>query len=487
MLYRQKFDTFIRKYENIGYITNKADFSDRVCNESGAVFLLALSREPQSLEELLNKIIVAFNDVTIEDIRQDVVDFYRILEEDGFIVSGETPEELDKKDIRFSYFQLEPKTVKENFTPKLPRAEETTQFFFDEYFKQHPHLMNLQMELTSRCNERCIHCYIPHECKNTDIKPELFYSVLDQCREMCVLELTLSGGEPMLHPQFLEFVKTAKNYDFSLNILSNLTLLNDEIVNVLKISRISSVQTSLYSMIPEIHDKITTIPGSWQKTYDGIMKLVENDIPIQISCPVMKQNKDSFSGVLRFGDKLRVRVQINYSIMAKCDNTTENLENRLSVDEVGDVIEMILKDGEKYKNLTTTDDYFKQCAEYKKDPEGIVCGVGISSICMVANGGVYPCAGWQNCVCGNLYEKSLKDIWENSPKINWLRNLRNKDFKECADCKNQLFCSMCMVRNANENPDGDPLKINRHFCDAVAKNREIVDKWAIEYQEKHKK
>ena len=487
MLYRQKFDTFIRKYENIGYITNKADFSDRVCNESGAVFLLALSREPQSLEELLNKIIVAFNDVTIEDIRQDVIDFYRILEEDGFIVSGETPEELDKKDIRFSYSQLEPKTVKENFTPKLPRAEETTQFFFDEYFKQHPHLMNLQMELTSRCNERCIHCYIPHECKNTDIKPELFYSVLDQCREMCVLELTLSGGEPMLHPQFLEFVKTAKNYDFSLNILSNLTLLNDEIVNVLKISRISSVQTSLYSMIPEIHDKITTIPGSWQKTYDGIMKLVENDIPIQISCPVMKQNKDSFSGVLRFGDKLRVRVQINYSIMAKCDNTTENLENRLSVDEVGDVIEMILKDGEKYKNLTMTDDYFKQCAEYKKDPEGIVCGVGISSICMVANGNVYPCAGWQNCVCGNLYEKSLKDIWKNSPKINWLRNLRNKDFKECADCKDQLFCAMCMVRNANENPDGDPLKLNRHFCDAVAKNREIVDKWAIEYQEKHKK
>ena len=63
-------------------------------------------------------------------------------------------------------------------------------------------------------------------------------------------------------------------------------------------------------------------------------------------------------------------------------------------------------------------------------------------------------AGWQNYVCGNLYKKSSKDIWKNSPKINWLRNLRNKDFKECADCKDQLFCAMYMVRNANENPEG---------------------------------
>ena len=487
MLYRQKFDTFIRKYENVGYISNKADFSDRVCNESGAVFLLVLSREPQTLEELLNKIIVAFNDVTIDDIRQDVIDFYRILEEDNFIVSGETAEELDKKDHRFSYSQLEPKTVKGNFTPKLPRAEETTQYFLDEHFKQHPHLTNLQIELTSRCNERCIHCYIPHECKNTDIKPELFYSVLDQCREMGLLSLNLSGGEPMLHPQFLEFFKAAKNYDFSLNVLSNLTLLTDEIVDAMRSSRISSVQTSLYSMVPEIHDKITTIPGSWQKTYDGIMKLVKNDIPLQISCPVMKQNKEGLSDVFRFGDKLKVRVVTDYNIMAKYDNTTENLENRLSVDEVGEVIETLLKDDIDYQDLVIRDDYFKKCAEYKKDPEGIVCGVGVASICMVANGNVYPCAGWQNCVCGNLCDESLKNIWENSPKINWLRSLRNKDFKECADCKDQLFCAMCMVRNANENPDGDPLKLNRHFCDAVAKNREIVDRWAKEYQEKHKK
>ncbi len=486
MFYKQRFNTFIRKYENIGYITNKSDFCDRVCNESGAVFLLALSREPQTLENLLNKIIVAFNDVTIEDIRQDVIDFYRILEEDGFIISGENLEELYRKDVPFSYSKFK-KNTREISVPNMPRKENTPKFFIDEHFKSHPHLTNFQIELTSRCNERCLHCYIPHEYKNTDIEPKLFYSVLEQCNEIGLLGLTFSGGEPMLHPRFLDFFKAAKKYDFSLNILSNLTLLNDEIVTEMKSSRIASVQTSLYSMIPEIHDKITTIPGSWQKTYDGILKLVENDIPLQISCLIMKQNKDSWSDVIKFANELNVKMGIEYNIMAKYDHSIDNLENRLSVEEVGEVVETLLQEESTYRQRIINENYSKKISEYKKDPEGILCNACITSICMVANGNVYPCAGWQNCVCGNLYEETLKEIWEKSPKIKWLRSLRNKDFKECANCKEQLFCSMCLVKNANENPDGDPLKINRHFCAAVAKNREIVDRWAIEYQGKHKK
>ncbi|WP_461251971.1 radical SAM protein, partial [Treponema sp. R8-4-B8] len=55
-----------------------------------------------------------------------------------------------------------------------------------------------------------------------------------------------SGGEPMLHPQFCDFLRKAKDYDFSVNILTNLTLLNDEIIAEMKNNRLSSVQVSLY-------------------------------------------------------------------------------------------------------------------------------------------------------------------------------------------------------------------------------------------------
>jgi sulfatase maturation enzyme AslB (radical SAM superfamily) len=313
MLYRQKFDTFIRRYGDIGYITNKSDFGDRVVNAAGAVFLAALSRKAQSLDALTVKIAQSFAGVDIETLKKDAAEFYAMLEEDGFIVSGNTGEELDRKDARFSYAALEPKTIKNDFTPVLPRAEKTTQEFLEGHFMDRPCLTSIQIELTSKCNERCVHCYIPHENKTADIDEALFYDVLDQCRDMGLLNLTLSGGEPLLYRHFLDSLRKAKEYDFSITILSNLTLLNDEIVAEMKANRLSSVQVSLYSMNPEIHDGITKMPGSFVKTRDAILRLVENDTPLQISCPAMKQNKNDYVDVLNWAYKHKCRALTDYN------------------------------------------------------------------------------------------------------------------------------------------------------------------------------
>ncbi len=331
MLYKQKFDTFIRQYDDIGYICSKADFGDRIVDTVGAMFLNALSREGQSLEILVEKIAKNFVDADIDTLTQDAKEFYAMLEADGFIVSGETEEELSKKDTHFTYNTLAPKTIKEDFTPIIQRATKSTQEYLDKHFAGKPHLTSLQIELTSKCNERCVHCYIPHENKITDITPELYYSVLEQCKEMGLLTLTLSGGEPMLHKNFLDFLRKAQEYDFSVNILTNLTLLTDEIVEEMKKNRLSSVQVSLYSMNPAIHDEITQMKGSFEKTKNAILKLVENDIPLQISCPTMKQNKNCYVDVINWAKKLKVRAVSDYIMMAKYDHTTDNLDNRLSL------------------------------------------------------------------------------------------------------------------------------------------------------------
>jgi radical SAM protein with 4Fe4S-binding SPASM domain len=475
MLYRQKFDTFIRHYDDVGYIVNKSDFNDRVIDSVGSVFLSALSRKGQSLDELTAKIAPCFIDVDIETLRNDATDFYTMLEEDSFIVSGKNEAEMEVKDKRFSYFTLEPKTVKKDFTPIIRRADKSTHEFLDEHFKNKPYLTSFQIELTSRCNERCVHCYIPHENKTSDIEPQLFYNVLDQCRDMGLLNITLSGGEPMLHPLFCNFLSKAKEYDFSITILSNLTLLNDEIIAEMKANRLSSVQVSLYSMKPEIHDSITLINGSFEKTKNAILKLIENDIPLQVSCPTMKQNKNCYADVMNWAHKHKCRALSDYIMMARYDNTTGNLDNRLSLDEVEKVInDIIANDTEYQKEMLTTDIYAEETRDISND---IVCGVGVSTICMVANGNVYPCSGWQNYICGKVKKTSLCEIWENSPKVNYLRGLRKKDFPECVKCPDKNFCAMCMVRNANENPDGNPLKINKHFCKVAALNRKIVRNW----------
>jgi radical SAM protein with 4Fe4S-binding SPASM domain len=461
---------------------------------AGAVFLTALSREPKSLNELTAKIAQSFVGVDGETLKKDAAEFYAALEEDGFIVSGETPQELDRKDTRFSYsafsgdVSLEPKTIRKDFTPVIMRAAKSTQEFLDEHFKDRPHLTSLQIELTSRCNEHCVHCYIPHENKIADIDGTLFYDVLDQCRDMGLLNLTLSGGEPLLHRHFPSFLHKAKDYDFSINILSNLTLLNDEIITEMKANRLSSVQVSLYSMKAEIHDAIMKMPGSFVKTHDTILKLIENDIPLQISCPAMKQNKDSYVDVLHWVQEHRVRAVTDYIMMARYDHTTGNLDNRLFLDEVEKVINDIIANDIEYQNEVSGDDFEER--DLRDRSNDIVCGVCVSSLCMVANGNIYPCAGWQDYVCGNVREAPLREIWENSPKVKYLRSLRKKDFPKCVKCPDKSFCAMCMVRNANENQKlsrvgtvGDPLKINEHFCKVAALDRKIVLDWKAKLQE----
>jgi len=480
MLYRQKFDTFIRTYEDVGYITNRSNFKDHVTDKSGAIFLKAISRVPKGLRELVGEIVGAYRNADPIVVEQDVKGFFKLLEEDGFIVSGKTPEELDRKDIRFSYSELKPKTARKDFSPEIFRADKGTQDYLENHFKNSPQLTQFQIELTNRCNERCLHCYIPHESKIDDIAPSLFYNVLDQCREMGVLSLTLSGGEPMLHPNFIEFLQKAKEYDFAINVLSNLTLLNDEIIAEMKANRLSSVQVSLYSLSGDIHDSITQLPGSFVKTRNAILKLIENDIPLQISCPVMKQNKKCYVDVVKWAEENKVRAVSDYIMMGRYDHTTSNLDNRLSLEEVGDIINDIIDNDPDYKERLVEADFSE--VEKKDISDKILCGVCISTICMVANGNIYPCAGWQNYVCGSVAEQPLKEIWEKSEKIQYLRGLRKKDIPECIDCDDRHFCAVCMVRNANEDPDGNPLKINRHFCKVAALNRKIVLDWKAKLQ-----
>ena len=482
MFFKQKSNVIFRNYESFGYISDNRNFGytqtnnngnhigDKILSESGAVFMSVLNRKPQSLDELAKKINKQFTDVNIATIKNDAKEFYCILEQDGFIVSGETFQKCDEKETRFSYKALEPKIIKKDSSWTIVHLEKSTQEFFEEYFKGKPQLTNLHIEITSKCNERCIHCYIPHDNKVSRIEPGLFYDVLKQCKNMRLLHLTLSGGEPMLHKNFCDFLRKCKESDFSVNVLSNLTLINDEIIKEMRANPLLCVQTSLYSMNPDIHDEITQIKGSFEKTKNAILKLIENDIPLQISCPILKQNKNCYGEVIKWAKKHNIHVGDDYVIIARYNHTTQNLDCRLSINEIKEMID------DKIANDSNYLEQIEMAAEKKKNitSNDFVCSVCHSSVCIAYNGNVYPCAGWQDYVVGNVKETSLNDIWDNSEKVQYLRGLRNQDFSECIQCSDKEFCTMCMVRNANENPQGDPLAVNKYFCNIAKLNREIV-------------
>jgi radical SAM protein with 4Fe4S-binding SPASM domain len=180
---------------------------------------------------------------------------------------------------------------------------------------------------------------------------------------------------------------------------------------------------------------------------------------------------------LKWANEHKVRAETDFIMMARYDHTTDNLDNRMSLDEVGKIIIDIIKNNSFYQEELLKTNF--ETTESRNTDNDIVCGVCVDSICMIANGNVYPCAGWQDYICGNVLETPLKEIWEKSPKVLYLRSLRKRDFPECISCVDNAFCAMCMVRNANENSEGDPLIINKHFCKVAALNRKIVLDWIL--------
>ena len=223
-------------------------------------------------------------------------------------------------------------------------------------------------------------------------------------------------------------------------------------------------------MNPSIHDEITQMKGSFEKTKNAILRLVENDIPLQISCPIMKQNKNCYDDVIKWAEKHKIQVGADSVIIASYSHTSQNLNCRLTINEIKEVI------NSKIANDATYLEQMEMDAEEKKQitTNDVICSVCHSSICIADNGNVYPCAGWQDYVVGNIKETSLQDIWDNSKKVQYLRGLHKKDFPKCIQCIDKEYCTMCMVRNANENPKGDPLVVNEHFCNTAKLNRQIM-------------
>ena len=143
-----------------------------------------------------------FEGIDKNELKKDAIEFYGNFVSDGFLNQAIS---LDKfVESGFSYSTLEGKLAYSNLKPQL---EEASSGFLREYFKSTPCLHTFHIELTSKCNERCIHCYIPHESKTTDIDCDLMAETLKQCKSMNVMTLIFSGGEPMLHPHFCGFLR----------------------------------------------------------------------------------------------------------------------------------------------------------------------------------------------------------------------------------------------------------------------------------------
>jgi len=426
---------------------------EKYVSESGAVMLSTLSKIPQHIDDIVESLTQIFVGVEYNTLKRDTVDFFQRFVEEGYLSLGKTFDACQDQEIAGTLEQSDEGMVRTSI-----RAEDCTK----DLFSPNDLLRSIHIEIASVCNERCVHCYIPHECKDKMIAPDLFYRILEEGREMNIINVTLSGGEPLLHRNFLGFLARCRELDLSVNVLSNLTLLTDNLVSEMKKNPLLSVQTSLYSMDPSVHDSITKIEGSFEKTKSGLLQLYSAGIPLQISCPVMKQNKDSFLDVMRWGREHHIAVAVEPVIFAAYDRSGNNLVNRLTLEEVGEAVDKQLPEG-----------YADVLYEVAKEKEALtgenpICSICRYNFCVSAEGNVFPCVGWQTNIIGNLNRQTIREIWETSEKIQELRQIKRGQFPKCVTCEDRGYCTVCMMCNSNENLDGDAFRVNDFHCKAAA-------------------
>lgn len=461
MYYKIKDSILFRQYGEYGYITDNSMFGYRnlsdttsspgeeYVSESGAVMLSVLNKSPQHINTIIEKLLNIFVGVEIDELKQDTIEFFDLFVDAGFLDCGETFNECnDKRDVRAEEIQdiesINSTLVSNNCSKNI--------------FSQNDLLRSLHVEIANECNERCVHCYIPHKYKTKMIAPDLFYRIIEEGREMNIINVTLSGGEPLLHKNIIGFLKKCRELDLSVNVLTNLTVLNDEIVNEMKKNPLLSVQTSIYSMDSSIHDSITKVKGSLEKTVKALLSLKNAGIPLQISCPTMKQNQDTFYDVISFGKENDISVAVDYVIFGAYDHSNCNLVNRLSLEEV-----------ELAFDKQISDEYIDSLFDEAKEKNALtgqapICSICRYYICISADGNVFPCIGWQENVIGNLNRQTLREIWESSDDIQRLRQVKRENFPKCVECDDRGYCNVCMMSNSNENKDGDAFKINDFHC-----------------------
>ena len=352
MKYRLSKHSFIRAFGMYGYIFSNLTKHDRVYTESGKYFLKTITRTPRDFEDGLNELLELFKDADKDEISKDYKEFLEDLAQDHYIVIGDNEKELNNNEIGFTYTIDNPKTLARDFldVDRTDKTKESNELL-SAYFRDNPMIYNFQIEITSKCNERCIHCYIPHENKTKDIEPSLFYNTLDQLAEHGTLTLTISGGECFLHKNIDDFLRYAKKKDFSINILTNATMISDTQIDLIKELDVSLVQVSVYSMIPEIHDAITKLPGSFKRTTETIKKMVKKDVPVQVSCPVMKINREGYKDVLKWANDLKMKAYTDYVMMGKTDGTDDNLAERINLTETKLLLKDIIEFDKDYLDL----------------------------------------------------------------------------------------------------------------------------------------
>lgn len=290
------------------------------------------------------------------------------------------------------------------------------------------------IDLTYKCNLNCIHCYVKKEpLKELDTKS--VKEILNQLASAGTLNLVLSGGEIFLRQDLLEILKHAREKHFAIRILTNGTLIDEIIADKLADLYLDKIAISIFSMKPEIHDNITSTPGSLNKALNAIILLKERDLPIRINFTVLNKNFSELKKVYEFSNKIGTDFKTEYEITPQLDGNPLPKKYQASTNDIKNLISYMLKN-------SAIEDNSDSLHHFSDDFYDYLCLAGHNSLYISPYGDVYPCVQFP-LNCGNLNQRSLKDIWYNSSNLKKIISLRMSKLPHCSKCDLIDFCRYC--------------------------------------------
>lgn len=294
--------------------------------------------------------------------------------------------------------------------------------------------LSVQFDLTYRCNERCVHCYLDHD-DHGELTTREVKDVLDQLAAAGTLFLVFSGGELLLRTDFFELLEYARALRFDVKIKTNALLIKEAEAIRIRDLGVRQVQISIYSHRPEIHDAITKVAGSLDRSVAAIRFLKAQGLRVIIANVLMRQNVADYPGVQTLARELGVEFTLDPTITPKMDGDPSVLALRIPTTQLLRVFTDKSLVGEPVALPPAGD----------VDPDSLddtPCSAGHTACYVSPYGDIYPCVQFP-LPSGNLRRERFDDVWRHSQQLEEVRAIRIRDLPTCSVCSLQLNCTRC--------------------------------------------
>lgn len=307
------------------------------------------------------------------------------------------------------------------------------------------------LELTTSCNLKCVHCYLgPQEEQRKKRSQEMSTArvkeVIDEIAANGCLNLTITGGDPMVRKDFPEIYRHARERGLLVTVFCDGILVTDAIVELFQEYPPTKVDVSMYGASAQVYETVTRVPGSFPKFLRGLDRLHAGGVPYALKTVMMSINKDELPAMRAFAEARGVGFRVDSAIFPCLPNHDhEPLDLRV---EPREAIELELSDPRQLERWVDYTDRHQPAASDKL----YTCGAGVTNFYIDPLGYAAPCL-MTTQYRHSLADKSFEALWND--ELVQLRSKKPRDGYGCNSCEMQVACGGCPAFNQLENEAED--------------------------------